>query len=232
MTAEMRTRILAGVLASLVCVAVAAWITLARGSERPTVVTSHAYYVWGDTPRDWVSWADEIAVIEVVGEEQLPHEWDTHVSREGFVGRRIQATVEEKVWTLSGAEPAPESLTLKTTDGWHYDHGELIPLKDLGSHRVEVGDRLLVAMFHSKEWGWTLMSGGVPVDATASLHADPDQTGIAEQLNGRTLPQLVRTFRSAQPFADVVRFRHLDVDDRMIAVHKYANRPRAASRDG
>jgi len=217
---------------AVVAATVAGFALFYGGDDRPRLMTSQAYYVWGDTSRDWVSWADEIAVVEVVGEEQLPHEWDAHVSREGFVGRRIQATIHKKIWTVPGAEPAPESVTLKTTDGWFYDHGELIPLKDLGAHRVEVGDRLLVAMTYSETWGWTLMSGGVPVDATARVQADADQTDIGEQLDGQTLPHLVQTFRSAQPFADVVRFRHLDIEKRMIAVDKYANRFRATSRDG
>jgi hypothetical protein len=216
---------------AVVAATVAGFALLYGGDDRPQVMVSHADYVWGDTPRDWISWADEIAVVDVVGEEQLAHPWDTHESREGFVGRRIQATIVARIWARLGVEPAPDSITLKTTDGWWYDHGALIPTKDLGAHRSEVGDRLLVAMFRSNEWGWTLMSGGVPVGLDARLDADADQTDIATQLDRMSLPQLTQTFRSAKPFADVVRFQHLNPDQRMIAVAKYAQ-ARTQSRDG
>jgi hypothetical protein len=224
--------VIVGIAVVVATVAVAGIALLSDGSssDRPRVMTSHADYVWGDTPRDWVSWADAIAVVEVVGEDQLEHPWDTHESREGFVGRQIRAAIEETIWARPGAEPAPNSVTLKTTDGWWYDHGALVPMKDLGAHRSEVGDRLLVAMFHSKDWGWTLMSGGIPVSADARLRPDVDQTDLGEQLRSMTVQQTVETFRSAKPFADVVRFQHLDIDARMIAVHKYANRAQRASR--
>jgi hypothetical protein len=195
-------------------------------SDRPRVMTSQAHYVWGDTPRDWISWADQIAVVEVLGDEQVPFEPSAFEGGSGWVARRIHARIAERIWARPGAPGLQPSVKLRTTDGWWYRNGDLSPIKDVGAHRGEVGDRLVVAMMHSPRWGWTLMSGGVPVDADARLHADHDQTGIGKQLNGMTLPQLEGTFRSAQPFADVVRFRHLDIEERMIAVDKYRNRLR------
>jgi hypothetical protein len=202
-----------------------------RYASEPRVMTSQAFYVWGDTPRDWVSWADQIAVVDVLGEEQVPYEPGQFEGDSGWVARRIHARIAETIWIRPGSSAAPPSVKLATTDGWWYSEGELTPIKDLGAHRVEVGDRLLVAMMRSEKWGWTLMSGGVPVDAAVRLHADHDQTGIGKQLNGMALPQLRNTFRSARPFADVVRFHHLDIEERMIAVYKYG-RDQAASRDG
>jgi hypothetical protein len=202
-----------------------------EAAETPRVMTSQAYYVWGDTPRDWVSWADQIAVVDVLGEEQLPFEPSEFEGGSGWVARRIQARIAERIWTRPGSSGPPPSVKLATPDGWWYNHGELTPVKDLGAHRAQVGDRLVVAMIASEKEGWTLMSGGVPVDADTRLHPDQDQTGLGEQLDGMTLPQLKQTFRSARPFADVVRFHHLDIEERMIAVDKYV-RARAASRDG
>ena len=200
-------------------------------ADHQRVMTSQAYYVWGDTPRDWVSWADRIAVVEVLGEEQVPFEPREFEGGSGWVARRIHARIEDTVWSRPGVSAAPLSLKVRTTDGWWYKEGELIPIKDVGTHRSEVGDRLLVAMIDSEKWGWTLMSGGVPVDLDARLHADDDQTDIGKRLDGMKRPHLAETFRTAKPFADVVRFRHLDLEERMIAVDKYAQ-SRAASRDG
>ena len=69
------------------------------------------------------------------------------------------------------------------------------------------------------------------IHARVGPHADVDQTDIGQRLDGMTRPHLAETFRTAKPFADVIRFRHLDLEERMIAVDKYA-RARAASRDG
>lgn len=196
------------------------------------VMTSQAYYVWGDTPRDWVSWADRIAVVEVLGEEQVPFEPREFEGGSGWVARRIHAKMEDTIWARPGYSGGPQSLKVRTTDGWWYKESELIPIKDVGAHRSEVGDRLLVAMIHSKKWGWTLMSGGIPVDPDARLRADLDQTDIGKRLDGMTKPQLAETFRTAKPFTDVIRFRHLDLEERMIAVHKHASTSRAAPREG
>jgi hypothetical protein len=234
MTTIRTAALISGTLAVIAGVAALALLPAGDGgryANGPRVMTSEAFYVWGDTPRDWVSWADQIAVVDVLGEEQVPYEPGQFEGGSGWVARRIQARIAKTIWIRPGSPAAPPSVKLATTDGWWYSEGELTPIKDIGAHRGEVGDRLLVPMMRSEKWGWTLMSGGVPVSTAARLEADHDQTGIGRQLDQMTLPQLQHTFRSARPFADVVRFRHLDIEERMIAVYKYG-RDHAASRDG
>jgi hypothetical protein len=225
-------RTVAGMTAAVAASAGIVAVALLSGPGReaaagPSASASHAHYVWGDTPRDWVSWADRIAVVEVLGEEQVPSEPGELEGDSGWVARRIHAGIAQTIWARRGTASPPRSVKLRTTDGWWYNDGALTPMTDLGAYRGEVGDRLLVAMIHSDDWGWTLMSGGVRVGATGRLLAGHDQSDIGAQLHGTTLPQVTRTFRSAKPFADVIRFRHLDLEERMIAVDRYRNRARA-----
>lgn len=219
-TRTRRSALVVGVLAGISSIAIAGWITVSGDSDRPRMVASQSFYVWGDTPHDWVSWADEIAVVNIVGEEQIPLDPRRIPGGEGFVGRRIEATIEETLWRHPDGPEPPPLVSLKTTDGWWYQRGPLLPSKDVGAHRSEVGDRLLVAMFHMKDWGWTLMSGGVLLGADGRTKIDTDQTDIGHRIEGMTLPQLRETFRTAQPFAVVTKYRHLDPEARMRAVYE------------
>lgn len=221
----MRTSaVIAGTIAVITSFAVVASIMLSgSGADEQRLVASQSFNLWGDTPRDWVGWADEIAVVNVVGEEQLGLDPRLLDGAEGEVGRRIEATVEHTIWSRTGVAGAPTTVRLRT-DGWWFKNGRLTPMKELGSHRSEIGDRLLVAMFHSKGHGWTLMSGGIPVGDDARVRSDPDQADIGTHLDGMTLRQLTATFRSTKPHAEVARFAHLGVDARMRAVWEGASK--------
>jgi hypothetical protein len=222
----MRTGIISAGVVAVATGASALVFALAWGSDpgTPQMVVAQPDYVWGDTPRDWISWADEIAVVRLVGEERLPLPEEIHPSEEGSVARRVEAKVEARLWAHPDAARVPPVVMLRTTDGWWYDHGEYIPSKDVGTHRAEVGDRLVVAILDSENYGWSLMAGGIPLTHDSRVRIDPDQTDIGRHAEGMTLQQLRETFRAVKPFPDVERFRHLDIEERMIAVHEYASR--------
>jgi len=194
-------------------------------SEQRKLIEGVAYTMWDDSARDWVGWADQISIVKVNSEEQLPISKQVESTGEGFVGRRIGATVEATLWardssswTPDGTPTVSSTVSLKTTDGWWMKDGRLVPYRDVATHRAELGDRLLVAIFKSEGYGWTMMSAGVPLNSgvVAPPAAGERRPNVA--VAGRSTAELARALSSARPLPEVAKHYMLAPDARMRAV--------------
>lgn len=124
---------------------------------------------------DWVSYADHIAEVTVLNEQELP--WGEHekTHQEGMVDREVTIQTDRVLWSSPGATPPPlpETFTLPTW-GWTLKDGEKSPFAALGGPRLEVDHRYLVAWVHHPD-GWQPLTNAtvLPIDETGVTQRDP-----------------------------------------------------------
>lgn len=186
-------------LARVVLAAVATATALAScGSEGPTASGSGAdcatadYIVPSGTLEDLVTYADEVAVVEVVDDEVVEYD----APNDGLDlerGRKVTIDVDEVVWTAPQQRDVPSSVTF-TTRGWVGGDPSEGPLPSCDQPALEVGQRYLVGMVEYRAGDWAPMTGpfvlevdeagtvdGVVADGPLSPYdgATPEDVGAA-----------------------------------------------------
>lgn len=96
------------------------------------------------TLEEWASYADELAVIQVIEERELPPAKVETTG--GYVPRDVTVRVERTLWRRSAA-PDPAPATFSFTDlGWLERDGVRVPVGAAGGNRLEVGKRYLAPL--------------------------------------------------------------------------------------
>lgn len=213
------------VYAVLVAGAMAAVVGVARafvgGDAVParTVVVASASTRWpADALRDWADFADQVSVLRVVSEKQLPPTEDVVATGEGLVGRSVTARIESTIWRNPGS-PAVDGVVTFTTWGWVAHDGQLTPMVDSSSVRIEVGDRVLAPLLLAPEGAWAPLSPGSVIHLVGgrTAFADPQRRSapqLAETLGGRTPNDVGELLASTPPRPDASALRRLDADAR------------------
>lgn len=188
--------------------------------ERSThVLGASSYPRWpAETLVDWVGFADQVSVFEIISERQLRLQPEVQAIDEGYVGREVVGRIESTLWRLDGAPAARNQLSLRVS-GWLAHSHELRPIRT----RIEVGDRILAAIVKTPEGQRSLLSGGaaiplagttaVPTDAQARSYPD-----VAVQLRSKSLEQITTLLAATEPSEAALKYAHLDPDTRARAV--------------
>jgi hypothetical protein len=192
-----------------------------NGPER-TVVAASGYPRWpAEALADWVGFADQVSVVTITAESQLPWQEEVKATGEGYVGRRVTARIDSTIWSRPQAPSADGSIDM-VVDGWAVKNNELFPLVERGAHRIEVGERLVAALVQTPEGPWSLLSQSAaiplgPNGRAARTQAAPPGTALAT-LDGKTTAQIATALMSARPTPVAARYQHVDVDARAKAV--------------
>jgi hypothetical protein len=189
---------------------------------RTLVVGSPSLRWPSETIRDWADFADQVAVLHIVSEEELPASADVLENGEGMIGRRVTARVEATLWRNHGS-PALERTVSFTTWGWVVHEGVRIPTVDSSSARIEVGDRVVAPLLLAPEGEWA------PLAPSAVIKLDRGRMTLNERQRV-ALPQLSAELNSHQPVAiaellantparpDAAILRRLNADQRAAAL--------------
>jgi hypothetical protein len=206
-------------------VAVAAAVALGvtrLGESRETardLAMSSASYRWPvDTLRDWTDFADQLSVLRIESERQLPRSQDVVATGEGMVGRMVTARIEETLWRSPGSPAASGRITFGTW-GWVAKREALIPTVDSSSDRLEVGDRVLAALLLTPEGSWAPLTpsstirlvDGRTVFAARQRRSLP---ALAGALDGITPRAAADRLAAVEPRPDAAALRRLDPDER------------------
>lgn len=183
------------------------------------IVRGESYPRWpAENAVDWVGFADQFAVANVLSERQLPRSRDEEARGEGYVGREITVQIDSVVWQRSGAVTAPSPVTL-VVDGWWEHDRQLIPFASNQARRVEVGDRLLMALLRAPEGAWSQLSPETTVVLAQSgdgVAADSPESPA--ELRGKNIEAIADLLSETSPNAVATRNRELDPDARAKAV--------------
>jgi hypothetical protein len=228
----MRTPSVSGralVLLVAAAVAVAAAVTLdaarlgeGREAARDLAVSSASYRWPVYTLRDWTDFADQLSVLRIESERQLPRSQDVVATGEGTVGRMVTARIEETLWRSPGSPTAPERITFGTW-GWVAKRETLIPTTDSSSDRLAVGDRVLAALLLTPEGSWAPLSPSSTIRLVAgrtlfAARRRRSLPALAGALDGITPRAAADRLAAVEPRPDGAAFRRLDADERARAL--------------
>jgi hypothetical protein len=204
-----------GVTAPAVALGVA---RLGESSETRDLALSSASLRWPvDTLRDWADFADQLSVIRVESEAQLPRSPEEVASGEGPVARKVTARIEETLWRSPGSPAAPGAFSFVTW-GWIAKGERLIPAGDSSSHRLEVGDRVLAPlMFVDGSWGPLAPSTTMKLVDGRTAFVDRQRrslTALSDRLDGVTPRQVADALAAIEPRPDAAALRRLHPDER------------------
>jgi hypothetical protein len=206
-----------------VTAAAAAALGVARytgGSEdsRAIVVGSSSYRWPVETLRDWADYADQLSVLSIESEKQLPRSREDVARGEGPVGRTVTAQIEETLWRNPGSSAVEGEITFATW-GWIAKGDRLIPAVDSDSHRLEVGDRVLVPLLLTPEkvWAPVTPSSAIRLVDGRTVFAGRQRRSLPElaaALDGVTARSVADRLASVQPRPNADALRRLDPDER------------------
>jgi hypothetical protein len=199
-----RSRLLPAALAvaalAIVLGGIVAWALLRDDSSGPSVATVEgASDRWpSESLGDWVSHADQVSVVSVVGEEPIPP------ARDGYLARAVTLGIEETIWNRPDAPAATESVRV-ITYGWAVDDGSRRLAAAWGGPRLELDGRYLVALVCAPRDGalWTPLAeeATLPLDGetvtTSGIVGSPSP--VAEELAGKSVDEVAEALAQTRP---------------------------------
>ncbi|QES46603.1 hypothetical protein DEJ50_00795 [Streptomyces venezuelae] len=130
------------------------------GPRRPSVIVGHAKEALpSSTAGDWVSYADHVAVVNVVSENEQPPSAEEVQAGEGYISRTVKIDVAQKLWSRPGAAELPASVT-STVDGWSFKGTTRTPIAREGASRLEPGHTYVIALARFADGQWSRIGSG------------------------------------------------------------------------
>ncbi len=161
------------------CVGVAIVLTAAAcgsngdGEAAEPVFVEDAQIFPFNSLQDWVTYADQVSVVEIVAEERLEPEVGPESTH---VGRLLTARVDRTLWSVDG-EPAREVKFI--ANGWLIKDGKERPIVPRDGLRLVVGGTYVLPLFESSgEWGFLTTSSIIPIDGDR-VHAEFEPMNLA-----------------------------------------------------
>jgi hypothetical protein len=185
-------------------VLVASFVLVACGRsetrEADSVVTGSADERFiADSLTDWVSFADQVSVVQVIAERELPRAPGSAVS-EGYLARQIDLKITSSVW--SRGTPRASGVISIPAWGWILHDGKPQRFTVEGAPWVEVGQTLILPLVELDGVGWSMLAttAAFRLDANGAVLADTGrvQSSALRELAGRT-PDEVRVRLATVP---------------------------------
>jgi hypothetical protein len=157
---------------------------------------------------DWVSYADQLSVVEVLAEERLwPPPPTSGAPPAEYVGRRVDVRVGETAWRRPDAPTAPDRLSF-VTDGWSIRRGHK-PVTIGEGPRLQVGRRYLMGLvrFDEGDWG-PFPRATLPLDPDGRLARVCSKRPTLTALVGLTVAEAGRLLRDTAPDPRTVAHVH------------------------
>lgn len=122
---------------------------------------------------DWITYADQISVVEVVSQRRMKPE-------KGFgltsIGRVLALKVIENIWTKDGT--AFETVDI-VANGWIVKGGKLRPVVTVHGERMQVGQRYLMPLVNSSgEWGKLAATAVIPIQGNTVTYSNADRQEV------------------------------------------------------
>ncbi|MDX3103535.1 hypothetical protein ACIBO5_60060 [Nonomuraea angiospora] len=232
-----------------------AWKSLLAGAAAVGVVGAGAYFsavsagsggdevtiAHGDSilpsvlPVDWVSYADHVAEVKLLSEQEIPPSAEEVQAGEGYIGRSGTLAIQRVLWSREGSVPLPSSVTMELA-GWQFSGSERGRIAPEDSSRIESGHTYLMALSHySTGWGPLGPGGTLPYDEgvigqgesqgaartldAARAAAAEDDGSVAARVVGQPADALSALLRATAPDPKAAEYRDLPADERFEKVN-------------
>lgn len=168
---------------------------------------------------DWVSYADQLSVVDVVADRKLWRSPDPGAPPDKYVGRSVEIRVTETAWRRPNAPVAPDRFWTVTDFGWLNDRG-IRPITFGEGPRLEVGQRYLMALVRYDDRGWgEYPRSTVPIEEDGTLADTCSERPTLEALAGLTVGDAARMVAGTPPDTRAVTQGHLPPERRFQTVH-------------
>lgn len=171
---------------------------------------------------DWVSYVEQLAVVTVLSESEIPPPPEVTARGEGYIGRSIVVRIDRTVWLNRGVTAQVADLRM-TVFGWVLRSDGLFEAVPGGVPRLRAGGRYVVALTRSEDDGLALLTdrsvmafAGDPV-STQDV-AERGQSDVARQLSMRSLEEVPALLDETPRDPLVERFWDLPPTERVRAV--------------
>lgn len=199
-------------------------------SEEPNeaaVVVGHGTGIFPFTSlEDWKSYADHLAVYEIVAESEMPFTpGPGEPSDEGMIGRLVTARIESNPWSAAHAPALPAELDF-AAPGWVLHEGQRRLFRMREAPRLEVGERFLAPLVYREDWPesapkWSLLdfSAQLRLDgARIALRREETVNELRRSFNGKAVESVLEDFQQAPMHETAARYQHLRPAKRVEAV--------------
>lgn len=156
--------------------------------QRPVFRGEASTLLPGDSVSDWVTYADQVAVVSVHDERQRPMRPWVKAYGEGTIGRDVTIKIERTLWRRDEAPEPPKSFSLLVT-GWVVVDGKKHDFQVTRGSRIEPNHRYIMplARFPSGEW--------YPISPVAVLPYDDERIGNGEHRGGELTTRAAKSQR-------------------------------------
>ncbi|MEZ7159144.1 hypothetical protein ACBR38_29435 [Streptomyces sp. MAD19A] len=181
------------------------------------------------TSTDWVTYADQVAVVRPTSDREIPASEEEKEAGEGYIGRQATLAVDKVLWSRPDAPQAPESLSLDVA-GWVFKDGRRQEFAVHDTPRLEPGHTYILALARLDDGTWSILGSGaaLPYDngiigngeseGTTSTQqaaakrqaaaepadpADAPESGVEEQVRGASEDALVSLLNNSATAAPV-----------------------------
>lgn len=173
--------------------------------------------------RDWASYADQLSVVSVLSEQEIPPPAVVRETGEGYIGRSITLHIDDTLWRRPGA-PNLEGTLQMTVSGWILRRGQQ-PVKAVVGKgaRPEPGARYLVPLVRYDAGSWGPLGVGLflPLESANGatiISETPGDTPSVEALEGKSVSAAARAVAETPPDPAAVGYAHLPPEARFQAV--------------
>ncbi|MEO3875775.1 hypothetical protein ABGB18_43930 [Nonomuraea sp. B12E4] len=228
-----RKSLVAGVTAALAGLGAGAYFSTGSAQSPPAageVTIAHGdARLPSDLPADWVGYADHVAEVELLSEQEVPPSAEELRIGEGYIGRTGTLAVQRVLWSREGAAPLPASLPMNLA-GWEFSGDVRRRLAGHDTPRVETGHTYLMAVSrYSEGWGPLGPGGTLPYDngvigqgesqgapqtADEARAATAARSTVASTMAGQPAEALVALLRTTAPDPKVAGLGGLPADKR------------------
>ncbi len=179
------------------------------------------------TARDWVTYADHLAIVHWVSEKELETIPDDGDPEQGEIQRSVTIGVDDVLWSRPQAPALPDEITYFAW-GWTYDGDERTELGPWGFPRIEEGHTYVMPIVrytdpdgaHSR-WGPFASDGTLPYDdgvlgeGETTNCAHPQWAPVAQKVIGQDAQALADVLDSTKPDPKALPYMNLDPEKRM-----------------
>ncbi|MFE2293889.1 hypothetical protein [Streptomyces sp. NPDC059452] len=200
------------------------------------------------TSTDWVTYADQVVVARPTAERELPASAEEIEAGEGYIGRAATLTVDEVLWTRTGAPTAPGAVDMNVA-GWLFKDGQRRAFAVPDSPRLEKGHTYIIALARLDDGTWSALGseGVLPYDnavigngesqgtvttapaAESGGDAEPGgdsasgrnaEESVESRMNGKSAQDLVNLLKTTPPDPAAAPYTNLPPEQRYAKTHE------------
>lgn len=214
--------------AALVTVSVTIATASCSSDSTPDIVYGNDSEIFpSDSLTDWISYASQISVVTVISESKMPVPLEVRDAENGggYIGRNLNLSVDETLWTYPGTNPQTGTISL-VANGWLRKGEVTVPYGSYGAERLEVGRSYIIPLvLIERGWAWLSATAILPITSDKRIAVDAERitNPVSQSLNGMNFAQLTQRLANTASDPIAARYAHLPPDQRIQAVYRDLN---------